>query len=292
MGCCKNWDLKEGEAIIHPWINKALEKAQKKVEARNFDIRKNLLKFDDVMNDQRKVIFEQRIELMEGTDLDETIADMRHEVVEELVGRHVPKKAYAEQWDIEGLNKGVEEFLNITPPVQKWADEEGIADEDLIERINEASDKMAAEREERFGPEIMGYVEKSIVLQTLDHLWQEHLVNLDHLRSVVGFRGYGQRDPLQEYKSESFELFQVMLANMRQAVTTQMMRFEVAEQEPEPATALNGSGISAELAAPEKTVASNERDPDNPATWGKVGRNETCPCGTGKKFKHCHGKLA
>ncbi len=279
-GMLQKLGLKEGEAIIHPWINKALEKAQKKVEARNFDIRKNLLKFDDVMNDQRKVIFEQRIELMEGTDLAETINDMRHEVVEDLVARHVPKKVYAEQWDIEGLEKGVQEFLNISPPIKKWADEEGIADEDLIERITDASDNMAKEREEHFGDEIMGYVEKSIVLQTLDHLWQEHLVNLDHLRSVVGFRGYAQRDPLQEYKSESFELFQTMLASMRQAVTTQMMRFEISE--PEPVPALNGS---------EPAVASDERDPENQETWGKIGRNESCPCGSGKKYKHCHGKL-
>ena len=292
-GMLQKLGLKEGEAIIHPWINKALEKAQKKVEARNFDIRKNLLKFDDVMNDQRKVIFEQRIELMEGTDLSETITDMRHEVVEELVARHVPQKAYAEQWDIDGLSSSVDEHLNITPGIKKWADEEGIADEDLIERINEAGDKMAEERAQRFGPEIMGYVEKSIILQTLDHLWQEHLVNLDHLRSVVGFRGYAQRDPLQEYKSESFELFQTMMASMRQAVTTQMMRFEISEQEadgPDDPSA-NGVGMGAELGLAENAVSSDERDPDNPASWGKVGRNETCPCGSKKKYKHCHGKL-
>jgi len=286
-GMLQKLGLQEGEAIIHPWINKALEKAQKKVEARNFDIRKNLLKFDDVMNDQRKVIFEQRIDLMEGTDLAETITDMRREVVEDLVAKHVPKKSYAEQWDIEGLSQGVEEYLNITPSIKEWADEEGVDDEALIERINDAADKMAEERAERFGPEIMGYVEKSIVLQTLDNLWQEHLVNLDHLRSVVGFRGYAQRDPLQEYKSEAFELFQAMLTGMRQAVTTQMMRFEISEPEP----AQGEGAMAAELAAPEATIASEERDPQNPETWGKIGRNEPCPCGTGKKYKHCHGKL-
>jgi len=291
-GMLQKLGLKEGEAIIHPWINKALEKAQKKVEARNFDIRKNLLKFDDVMNDQRKVIFEQRIDLMEGTDLAETIDDMRRDVVEDLVSQHVPKKAYAEQWDVDGLTSGVEEFLNITPPVKSWADEEGIDDEHLIERINEAADEKAKERAERFGPEIMAYVEKSIVLQTLDNLWQEHLVNLDHLRSVVGFRGYAQRDPLQEYKSESFELFQTMMTAMRQAVTTQMMRFEISEPEPQPAAGLNGAGTNGELAAEQQVVASNERDPDKPETWGKIGRNELCPCGSGKKYKHCHGKLA
>ncbi len=287
--------LKEGEAIIHPWINKALEKAQKKVEARNFDIRKNLLKFDDVMNDQRKVIFEQRIELMEGTDLAETIDDMRHEVIEDLVAQHVPKKAYAEQWDIDGLTKDVEEFINIKPAISEWADEEGIADEDLIERIKQAGDEKAKERAERFGSEVMAYVEKAIILQTLDNLWQEHLVNLDHLRSVVGFRGYAQRDPLQEYKSESFELFQTMMSSMRQAVTTQMMRFEIAEPEPQPVESLpgglNGAGTGAEYAPAQKIVASEQRDPQRPDTWGKVGRNESCPCGTGKKFKHCHGRL-
>ena len=217
---------------------------------------------------------------------------MRHGVVEELVTRHVPAKAYAEQWDIDGLTAGVEEYLNITPPIKEWADEEGVSDEDLIERINAAGDEKAKERAERFGSEIMGYVEKSILLQTLDHLWQEHLVNLDHLRSVVGFRGYAQRDPLQEYKSESFELFQTMMGSMRQAVTTQMMRFEIADQEPMPDDALNGSGIPAELGEAEVIIASDERNPADPSTWGKIGRNEACPCGTGKKYKHCHGKLA
>lgn len=293
-GMLQKLGLKEGEAIIHPWINKALEKAQKKVEARNFDIRKNLLKFDDVMNDQRKVIFEQRIELMEGTDLSDTIADMRHEVVEDLVARHIPAKAYADQWDIDGLSKAVEEILNITPPVREWADEEGIADEDLIERINAAGDQKAEERSERFGADIMGYVEKSIILQTLDHLWQEHLVNLDHLRSVVGFRGYAQRDPLQEYKSEAFELFQTMLTSMRSAVTTQMMRFEISEQDVEgdEAGGPDDAPVSAALSEAQEIVAIEERDPENSETWGKVGRNEACPCGSGKKFKHCHGKLA
>ena len=295
-GMLQKLGLKEGEAIIHPWINKALEKAQKKVEARNFDIRKNLLKFDDVMNDQRKVIFEQRIELMEGKDLAETINDMRLEVIEELVTKHIPQKAYADQWDIEGLEKSVEEFLNISPPVKEWAEEEGIADEDMIERITEASNKFADDRSERFGAEVMTYVEKSVVLQTLDHLWQEHLVNLDHLRSVVGFRGYGQRDPLQEYKSEAFELFQTMMASMRSAVTTQMMRFEITEQAPTPdqtdGLEQGGELMSAELAAADTVVAAAERDPENQETWGKIGRNEACPCGSGKKFKHCHGRLA
>ena len=280
--------LKEDEAIIHPWINKALEKAQKKVEARNFDIRKNLLKFDDVMNDQRKVIFEQRIDLMQGEDLSETIKDMREEVIEELVQKHIPAKAYAEQWDIAGLDEAVKTTLNMELPLQEWADEEGIADEDILERLDEAAAKSASDRSERFGPEVSRYVEKSILLQTLDHLWREHLVNLDHLRSVVGFRGYGQRDPLQEYKSESFELFQTMLVQLRESVTAQMLRVEVvSEAEPEQ---IEESSYEVNLGTSVMTDP-NERDPNNPETWGKVGRNEACPCGSGKKYKHCHGKL-
>ena len=297
-GMLKRLGLKEDEAIVHPWINKALEKAQKKVEARNFDIRKNLLKFDDVMNDQRKVVFEQRIGLMKGEDIADTVADMREQVIDDLVTKHVPARAYAEQWDIEGLTQGVQTYLNLDLPIGEWAAEEGIDDEHLRERIREAAEKSAEERATRFGPEVRTYVEKSIVLQTLDHLWREHLVNLDHLRSVIGFRGYAQRDPLNEYKSESFELFQSLLANLRQAVTAQMMRVEVvqqAAQEPPPAPvemheqhpALTGFGDQqAALAA-----APVERNPADPATWGKVSRNEACPCGSGKKYKHCHGSL-
>ena len=229
-GMLKTLGLKEGEAIIHPWINKALEKAQKKVEARNFDIRKNLLKFDDVMNDQRKVIFEQRIELMDGEGLSETIAEMRTEVVDALVARHIPETAYAEQWDAAGLKEGCATALNLDLPVEEWVKEEGIDDNDIRERIQQAADAAAADRAKRFGADIMAYVERSIVLQTLDHLWREHLVNLEHLRSVVGFRGYAQRDPLNEYKGEAFELFQAMLGNLRQAVTAQLMRVELVRQ--------------------------------------------------------------
>jgi preprotein translocase subunit SecA len=308
-GMLQRLGLKEDEAIVHPWINKALEKAQKKVEARNFDIRKNLLKFDNVMNDQRKVVFEQRIDLMKGEDLSEIVSDMRHEVIDDMVSKHIPERAYAEQWDAEGLKQGVAAFLNLDMPIEEWVAEEGIDDEGVRERLYEAADKAAAERAERFGPEITGYVEKSILLQTLDHLWREHLVNLDHLRSVIGFRGYAQRDPLNEYKSESFELFQSLLANLRQAVTAQMMRVEVvqqaaAEPAPEPvemheshpdmgtfADSGGAGGDVAELARPAARAAA-ERDPANPESWGKVGRNEPCPCGSGKKYKHCHGRFA
>jgi preprotein translocase subunit SecA len=312
-GMLQKLGLKENEAIVHPWINKALEKAQQKVEARNFDIRKNLLKYDDVMNDQRKVIFDQRLELMQDESVDETIADMRHSVIDELVGKHIPENAYAEQWDTAGLETAVREVLTIDLPVQAWAKEEGIADEEVKERINRRADEWMASKVAKWGPDVMRYVEKSILLQTLDFLWREHLVMLEHLRQVIGLRGYGQRDPLNEYKAEAFSLFEAMVANLRQAVTGQLMRVEVMQQPPEeeaeqlpfmeahkvdPLTgedemalapaltpALAGNGHAA-------ARASAERNPKDPTSWGKVGRNEPCPCGSGKKFKHCHGKYA
>ncbi|MER8426811.1 preprotein translocase subunit SecA [Mesorhizobium sp. M1403] len=310
-GMLQKLGLKEDEAIIHPWINKALEKAQKKVEARNFDIRKNLLKYDDVSNDQRKVVFEQRIELMDGEGLSETITEMREGVIEEVVAKNIPENAYAEQWNVAGLKAEIAEFLNLDLPVEDWVKEEGIAEDDIRERISQAAEAAAKERAERFGPDVMTYVERSVVLQTLDHLWREHIVNLDHLRSVVGFRGYAQRDPLQEYKGEAFELFQAMLGNLRQAVTAQLMRVELVRQAadapPPEAPDMFGShidgstgeddfegGETAVLVRQESNaiVAPEDRDPKNPATWGKVGRNEACPCGSGKKYKHCHGAFA
>ncbi|TIV49173.1 MAG: preprotein translocase subunit SecA, partial [Mesorhizobium sp.] len=229
-GMLQKLGLKEDEAIIHPWINKALEKAQKKVEARNFDIRKNLLKYDDVSNDQRKAVFQRRIELMDGEGLSETVTEMREGVIEEIVAKNIPENAYAEQWNVAGLKEEVAQFLNLDLPVEEWVKEEGIAEDDIRERIAAAADAAAKERADRFGPDVMSYVERSVVLQTLDHLWREHIVNLDHLRSVVGFRGYAQRDPLQEYKGEAFELFQAMLGNLEQAVTAQLMRVELVRQ--------------------------------------------------------------
>ncbi|WP_117196117.1 preprotein translocase subunit SecA [Rhizobium terrae] len=298
-GMLQKLGLKEGEAIVHPWINKALERAQKKVEARNFDIRKNLLKYDDVTNDQRKVIFEQRIEMMDAEDLSDVVEEMRNEVIEVLVTKHIPERAYAEQWNAAGLREDVGRLLNLDLPVEDWVKEEGIGETDIRERITAAADKAASDRRERFGVEIMNYVERSVLLQTLDHLWREHIVNLDHLRSVIGFRGYAQRDPLQEYKAEAFELFQALLANLREAVTAQLMRVELVqnpeppqppavydEQHVDPMTGLNEvNGFDSEnfVAAPE------DRRPEDPSTWGKVGRNEACPCGSGKKYKHCHG---
>jgi len=300
--------LKEDEAIVHPWINKALEKAQKKVEARNFDIRKNLLKYDDVSNDQRKVVFEQRIELMDATSLTDRVAEMRHDVIEDLVAKHIPENAYAEQWDVNGLKEGVIQSLNLDLPVEEWAKEEGIAEEEVRDRITAEADKAAADRAERFGPEVMTYVERSVVLQTIDHLWREHLVNLDHLRSVVGFRGYAQRDPLNEYKGEAFELFQAMLGNLRQAVTAQLMRVELVRQAadapPPEAPEMHGHHIdgttgeddfgegSVAVLEDSRVVAAEDRNPSDQSTWGRVGRNEACPCGSGKKYKHCHGTFA
>jgi preprotein translocase subunit SecA len=236
---------------------------------------------------------------------------MREGVIDEIVAKAIPENAYAEQWDVAGLKAEVAEFLNLDLPVDEWAKEEGIAEDDIRERITQAADAAARERAERFGPEVMNYVERSVVLQTLDHLWREHIVNLDHLRSVVGFRGYAQRDPLQEYKGEAFELFQAMLGNLRQAVTAQLMRVELvrqaAEAPPPEAPDMFGShidgttgendfgdGETALLVRQDSNtvVAPEDRDPNNQATWGKVGRNEACPCGSGKKYKHCHGAFA
>ena len=311
-GMLQKLGLKEDEAIVHPWINRALEKAQQKVEARNFDIRKNLLKFDDVMNDQRRAIFEQRIELMGQETVVETVADMRHEVIDALVTKHIPEKAYPEQWDTEGLHEAVHTVFNLDLPVADWAKEEGIADEEVRERLVRAADEAAAARTARFTPEIMRQVEKAVLLQTLDHLWREHLVVLDHLRQVIGFRGYAQRDPLNEYKTESFELFQALLSRLREAVTAQIMRIEIVQRPPplapegdleaieathiDPLTGENEMADEAPSpwqAAPGRNgrAAAAQINPKNPATWGKVQRNAPCPCGSGKKYKHCHGRF-
>jgi preprotein translocase subunit SecA len=292
--------LKEDEAIVHPWINKAVEKAQGKVEARNFDIRKNILKYDDVMNDQRKVVFEQRRDFMRQASVRETIDDMRHGVVEDQVTRHIPPEAYPEQWDTAALKEGVMQFLNLDLPIEEWAKEEGIADTELRERIGKLANEDYAARIERNTEEVMVYVEKQVLLQTLDTLWREHLVTLDHLRQVIGWRGYAQRDPLQEYKQEAFELFDSLIGRLREQVTGNLMRIEVRFEQPEdagmpPQDTLPspfgdyGSG-GTQFAAIEGDVAVLDRNPDDPSTWGKVGRNEPCPCGSGKKFKHCHGQ--
>jgi preprotein translocase subunit SecA len=311
-GMLKRLGLKEDEAIIHPWINKALEKAQSKVEARNFDIRKNLLKFDNVMNDQRKVVFDQRVELMQDDNVADTITDMRHGVVDDLVAKHVPQNAYPEQWDTAGLKTELYRVLGLDLPVDEWAKEEGIADEELLHRIERRADEHMAAKVAQWGPDVMRYVEKSVLLQTVDHLWREHLLMLEHLRQVIGLRGYGQRDPLNEYKSESFHLFETMIARLREAVTGQLMRVEVMTQPPadeqanlpymeahkvDPSTgedemALATAGAETLARAGITGGGAANRDPANPTNWGKVGRNEVCPCGSGKKFKHCHGRYA
>jgi preprotein translocase subunit SecA len=300
-GMLKTLGLKEDEAIVHPWINKAVEKAQGKVEARNFDIRKNILKYDDVMNDQRKVVFEQRRDFMRQTSVRETIDDMRHGVCEDQVARHIPEEAYPEQWDTAALKEGVLQFLNLDLPIEEWAKEEGIADAELRERIRKIADEDYAARIVRNTEEVMTYVEKQVLLQTLDHLWREHLVTLDHLRQVIGWRGYAQRDPLNEYKQEAFELFDGLIGRLREQVTGNLMRIEVRFDAPEdggqpPQDSLpppafgdyGGSGL--QYAASDADVAVLDRNPADPETWGKVGRNEPCPCGSGKKYKHCHGQ--
>jgi preprotein translocase subunit SecA len=296
--------LKEGEAIIHPWINKALEKAQQKVEARNFDIRKNLLKYDDVQNDQRKVIFEQRVELMQNDSVVEMTTDMRHGFIDDLVSKHIPENQYAEQWDVAGLKEELKRVLDLDLPVDAWAKEEGIADEELLTRIEAKADEHMAAKVAQWGPDVMRYVEKTILLQTLDHLWREHLVMLDHLRQVIGLRGYGQRDPLQEYKTEAFNLFEEMSANLREAVTAQLMRVEIVPPDVQPElpemiehkmdfnTGEDEMAYASAALAPPTAEQIAARDPNKPETWGKVGRNEDCPCGSGKKYKHCHGRYA
>ena len=304
--------LKEDEAIVHPWVNKALEKAQQKVEARNFDIRKNILKYDDVMNDQRKVVFEQRRDMMAQESLEETVGNMRANVVDDIVKKHVQKDSYAETWDLSGLAEELREKISIEPPLSDWAKEEGIDEEAFGERVEKAADEGYAARIEKNTPDVMRYVEKQVVLQVLDHFWREHLVQLDHLRQVIGWRGMAQRDPLNEYKSEAFELFNALIGRWHEMATQQLMRVEVAFEPNAPQDPFGGQtfedvpltaedmaameAINAQIASGAFTPdalapPAPAREADDPDTWGKVGRNEACPCGSGKKFKHCHGAL-
>lgn len=310
-GMLQRLGLKEGEAIIHPWINKALEKAQQKVEARNYDIRKNLLKYDDVLNDQRKVVFEQRLDLMTDGNVAETVEEMRHTVIADLVAKYIPANSYPEQWDVKGLDFAVRDVLTLDLPIEDWAKEDGIGAAEVVERVIRRADEWMAGKAAKYGPDLMRYVEKSVLLQTLDHLWREHIAMLDHLRQVVGLRGYAQRDPLNEYKSEAFNLFSAMLGRLREIVTSQLMRVEIVTSPPpqeelppmeahhmDPVTGEDEMATAAAALGfrpvPELTgdVAVADRDPNDPSTWGKVGRNENCPCGSGKKFKHCHGRFA
>ena len=311
-GMLKKLGLEEGEAIVHSWINKALEKAQQKVEARNFDIRKQLLRFDDVMNDQRKVIYEQRKDLMRAEDVADTIIDMRHEVIEDMVARCVPSDAMSEQWDLDGLHKECLQLLSLDLPISDWAKEEGIADEEILERLTNLADRKMAEKAANHGPEIMRLAEKSLLLQILDHSWKEHLLQLDHLRQGIGLRAYAQRDPLNEYKREAFEMFEEMLRRVRNSVTEVLSHVELTFEESEhelfqreqqstqesredPAFAKSDRFLAdtgaVNVATPvQSRSAATVIDPNDPSTWGKVARNAPCPCGSGKKFKHCHGR--
>jgi len=314
-GMLSKLGLEEGEAIVHPWVNKALEKAQEKVEARNFEIRKNLLKFDDVMNDQRKVIYEQRKELMDVEDVSATITDMRQEVIDDLVTRFIPEKAYAEQWNAAGLHTEAMRVLGVDVAVEDWAKEEGIADAEIRERLLDAGTRKAAEKVANFGPDIIRNVEKSVLLQILDQVWKEHLLTLDHLRQGIGLRAYGQRDPLNEYKREAFNLFEEMLTSLRERVISVLSHVElqimptqemfqprqphdVVETRNDPAFALEGAEPEPAAGLPpppeplRRRQAAATVDPDDPATWGRVPRNAPCPCQSGRKYKHCHGKVA
>ena len=295
-GMLKKLGLEEGEAIIHPWINKALEKAQQKVEARNFDIRKQLLKYDDVMNDQRKVIYEQRREIMNAEDVNATVTDMRHEVIESLVNKTIPAGTYHEQWDLDTLAAEVAGTLNLDEDIKQWADEEGVADQEILERLLEASNRRLAEKAANYGSDLFRMAEKSILLQVIDQQWKEHLLALDHLRQGINLRAYAQRDPLNEYKREAFNLFDEMLESVRHTISGALSNLEIQLDNEE----MSGQQNSAEdyqarevSQGPKRllTAASQEIDPDDPSTWGKVPRNAPCPCGSGRKYKHCHGKL-
>ena len=281
--------MKEGEAIVHSWVNKSLERAQSKVEGRNFDMRKQLLKFDDVMNDQRKVIFGQRREIMEAEDLAEITQDMRYQVIDDLVTQFMPPKSYADQWNTEGLQSALLEGVGLEAPVVEWAAEEGV-DEDIIrEKLEDLGDKFMAKKAVDFGPENMRMIEKQVLLETIDGKWREHLVTLEHLRAVVGFRSYAQRDPLNEYKSESFQLFESLLDSLREQVTQVLgnVRMRSADEQ-QAMMMLQQAALRQQTQISEELVSFNENDR---STWGNPGRNESCPCGSGKKFKQCHGKI-
>ena len=295
-GMLKKLGLEEGEAIIHPWINKALEKAQQKVEARNFDIRKQLLKYDDVMNDQRKVIYEQRREIMNAEDVNATVTDMRHEVIESLVNKAIPPGTYHEQWDLDTLVAEAAGTLNLDEDISLWAEEEGVADQEILERLLEASNRRLAEKAANYGSELFRMAEKSILLQVIDQQWKEHLLALDHLRQGINLRAYAQRDPLNEYKREAFNLFDEMLESVRHTITGALSNLEIQLDKEEMRSQQNSAEDYAtrEVNGGLKRLfntARQELDPNDPSTWGKVPRNAPCPCGSGRKYKHCCGKL-
>ena len=307
----RTFGVEEGEAITHKWLNGAISTAQKKVEARNYDIRKNLLKYDDVVNDQRKAVFEQRQEFMESGDLSEVVTEFREDTVNDLIQRHLPPKAYAEQWDVDGLDERIREIFGVELPVRDWAAEEGVGQEDVHQRLTQAVETLAAERLEQIGPEQMRSLEKNFLLQQVDMQWREHLQHLDHLRQVIHLRGYGQRDPLNEYKTEAFSLFEKLLVDLRQHVTRWLMTVEFQFEQPpaemfqpfpidfnevhlDPLTGENerasgfGQGGGGDLDARQREALPVSALPGG---WERTPRNASCPCGSGKKFKHCHGAL-
>ena len=305
--------LEEGEAIVHPWINKALEKAQQKVEARNFEIRKQLLQYDDVMNDQRKVIYEQRKDLMRTDDVSETVQAMREEVIEDLVGRCIPEKAFAEQWDTSTLHTEILRVFGLDLPVADWAKEEGIADEEIRHRLTQEVESKMAQKVANYGPKLIRMAEKSLLLQLLDQQWKDHLLRLDHMRQGIGLRAYAQKNPLNEYKREAFDMFEAMLGRLRESITLVLSHLEIQVRQPEAVPqpqaptavqeshaemdqfaeggAREGGVTTAPRPAQRTRAAAATLDPQDPSTWGKVPRNAPCPCGSGKKYKHCHGKL-
>jgi preprotein translocase subunit SecA len=302
----RTFGVEKGEAITHRWLNSAIATAQKRVEQRNYEIRKNLLKYDDVVNDQRKAVFEQRHEFMTSDDLSTIVAEMRHDTIDDLVARHLPPKAYADRWDVEGLDERVRELLGLELPIKDWAAEEGIADEEMAQRLKAAADARAAEREALISPERTRQLEKNFLLQMVDLQWREHLTHLDHLRNVIGLRGYGQRDPLNEYKTEAFSLFEALIGNLRQSVTRWMMTVEIQFADPEPApppmfevhmdpqTGENERALEfagAALASGDAQQRASLPLSALPEGFERTGRNAQCPCGSGKKFKHCHGAL-
>jgi preprotein translocase subunit SecA len=309
-GMLQRLGLKEGEAIVHPWINKALEKAQKKVEARNFDTRKNVLKYDDVMNAQRKEVYAQRKEFMKLTDVADTIAEMRGDVLALMVAARVPEKAFSEQWELADLAADVQRVFNLNLPIEEWGKEDGIDETNLRERIEKAVDEMMAAKAANMGPELMRFIERNVLIQTLDAVWKEHLYALDHLRQGIGLRAYGQRDPLNEYKSEAFALFNAMLVELKERITGMLSRVELAPERPmapppvmqmveshaEPQSALSSDLALAEAPVPPRIISMAPNripaiDPHDESTWAATPRNAQCPCGSGKKYKHCHGRL-
>ena len=284
--------LQQGEAITHRWINKALEKAQQKVEARNFEIRKNLLKFDDVMNDQRKVIYEQRRDVMSSDDISALVGEMRLETLQNLVASAAPENSYPEQWDITQLHTEMTRLFGLNPPLTDWAKEDGMTSDLLLSRLTDLAERHMAAKAANFGPEIMRSAEKTLLLQLLDQAWKDHLLALDHLRQGIGLRAYAQRDPLNEYKKEAFEHFERMLDRLRDNLTAMLGHVEIrddGESDPNDARqkSLKAARIMARGAGGRqgvKTINGKAIDPLTP-------RNAPCPCGSGKKFKQCHGKV-